>query len=226
MKKYVLVLTVAFSLVLVVGLYINGLSAQNLSWGSRGEEVREVQSRLKRWGYMDGAVDGIYGADTYNGVIKFQRNNGLTADGVVGPSTRKALGISSKTTAPSDSVSRGVSRSDDINLLARIIHAEAKGEPYEGKVAVGAVILNRIESASFPNTLAGVVYQAGAFEPVMNGTINQPANDEAYKAARDALNGWDPTSGALYFWNPATATSKWIWSRKITLRIGDHVYGI
>ncbi len=225
MKKYVLVLTIVFSVLLVVSLYINGISAQNLAWGSRGEEVREAQTRLRRWGYLDGEVDGVFGADTFEAVKRLQRNNGLTPDGVIGPRTRDALGMPARTTAPTEPASRGVSRSDDVNLLARTIFAEAKGEPYEGKVAVGAVILNRVRNPAFPNTMAGVVYQPCAFEPVKNGAINQAPDDEAFRAARDALNGWDPTSGALYFWNPATATSRWIWTRTITLRIGKHVFG-
>ncbi|NLM03456.1 MAG: spore cortex-lytic enzyme SleB [Clostridiales bacterium] len=128
-------------------------------------------------------------------------------------------------TSPNTLVSDGVSREDDINLLARAIHAESKGEPYEGQVAVGAVILNRVKDAKFPNTLPGVIYQPGAFEPVDRGTINEPANETAYKAALDAINGWDPTGGALYFWNPSTATSPWIWSRTIIIKIGNHVFG-
>ncbi|WP_026477142.1 spore cortex-lytic enzyme [Alkaliphilus transvaalensis] len=226
MKKYAVLLTSVLSIFLVVSLYVNGIFAQNLSWGSRGEEVREVQSRLTRWGYMEGAVDGVYGAETYRGVRNFQQSNGLTVDGVIGPQTRAALGMPTTTPTPTTPASEGVSRSDDVNLLARAIHSESRGEPYEGMVAVGAVILNRVRSPEFPNTIAGVVYQPCAFEPVKNGTINNPPGDDAFRAARDALNGWDPTSGALYFWNPATATSRWIWTRTITLRIGRHVFGI
>ncbi|KAB3529277.1 spore cortex-lytic enzyme [Alkaliphilus serpentinus] len=207
-----------------ISMVFNGIKAQNLAWGSRGNEVRELQTRLQRWGYYDGPISSIYGQQTYEAVIAFQRANGLSPDGVVGPQTRAALGMARQTPAPTTPTGGGVSRSDDINLLARTIHAEAKGEPYEGKVAVGAVILNRIRNAAFPNTMAGVVYQPCAFEPTKNGAINQAPNDEAFRAARDALNGWDPTGGAIYFWNPATATSRWIWTRKITLRIGKHVF--
>lgn len=215
-------------ILLIISIGILGFEksyGQNIAWGSSGAEVRELQNRLKSWGYYDGTVDGVYGSKTYEAVKLFQRKNGLTADGVVGSQTRAALGMTSKTTAPNTSVSRGVSRSDDVHLLARTINAEAKGEPYEGQVAVGAVILNRVRSAKFPNTLAGVVYQPCAFEPVKRGAINEAPNDTAYRAARDAINGWDPTGGALYFWNPGTASSPWIWSRTITLRIGDHVFG-
>lgn len=129
-----------------------------------------------------------------------------------------------KAAQPIKSAGRGVSRDDDINLLARAIHAETKGEPYLGQVAVGAVILNRVTHPSFPNTLAGVIYQPCAFEPIKNGSINETPNASAYNAAKDALNGWDPTGGAIYFWNPSSATSGWIWTRNITLSIGKHVF--
>ena len=226
MKRKITIPLLTIILVMTMGIVASDISyGQNIAWGSSGAEVRELQNKLKSWGYFDGAVDGVYGAKTYEAVKLFQKKNGLTADGVVGSQTRAALGMPSKSTAPNTSVSRGVSRSDDVNLLARTIHAESKGEPYEGQVAVGAVILNRVKSSKFPNTLAGVVYQPCAFEPVKRGTINEAPNEAAYKAARDAINGWDPTGGALYFWNPATSSSPWIWSRTITLRIGDHVFG-
>ena len=225
MKKSIAIFLIAMSGILLINtLYLEISNVQTLAWGSSGEEVRLAQSRLKQWGYLDGSVDGIFGRSTYNAVIKFQKLNGLTADGVIGPQTRNALGMPSKSTQPTTSVSRGVSRSDDIDLLARAIHAETKGEPYLGQVAVGAVMLNRVKNPSFPNTLAGVIYQPCAFEPVKSGAINVAPSDSAYNAARDALNGWDPTGGAIYFWNPSTATSSWIWTRKITLTIGRHVF--
>ena len=227
MKKPIcILLSMVLTVLFVFSLYIDGTQAQTLAWGSQGDEVRLMQTKLKDWGFYDGPISGTFGELTFEAVKKFQRHNGLTADGVVGPQTRAALGLPSKSQPPAESVSRGVSRSDDVNLLARTIHAEAKGEPYEGMVAVGAVILNRVKHPAFPNTLAGVVYQPCAFEPVKNGAINQPPGDQAFKAARDALNGWDPTGGAIYFWNPATATSKWIWTRKITLTIGRHVFAL
>lgn len=225
MKRVITIfLIVVLATVLVNVLYLENSHAQTLAWGSNGEEVRLAQSKLKQWGYLDGSIDGYYGQSTYNAVIKFQKQNGLVADGVIGPQTRRALGMPSRVVQTTVSTSRGISRSDDIHLLARAIHAETKGEPYLGQVAVAAVMLNRIKHPSFPNTLAGVVYQPCAFEPVKNGAINEAPNDSAYNAARDALNGWDPTGGAIYFWNPATATSKWIWTRKITLTIGRHVF--
>lgn len=225
MKKFITIfIIVLLSIIFINILYLDISSGQTLAWGSNGQEVRLAQSKLKQWGYLEGSIDGYYGQSTYNAVIKFQKANGLLADGVIGPRTRNALGMPSKSVQTTVSTSRGVSRSDDIHLLARAVHAETKGEPYQGQVAVAAVMLNRVRHPSFPNTLAGVIYQPCAFEPVKNGSINEAPNDSAYNAARDALNGWDPTGGAIYFWNPSTATSKWIWTRKITLTIGRHVF--
>ncbi|QAT51382.1 spore cortex-lytic enzyme [Caproiciproducens sp. NJN-50] len=196
-----------------------GSSIQTLSKvGSTGTEVRQIQTRLKNWGYYSGAVDGVYGTQTKNAVIYFQRKNGLTADGVAGPATLSAIGLPSGT---SGGGSGGYS-SNDVNLLARVISAESRGEPYEGQVAVGAVILNRIQHPSFPNTLAGVIYQPGAFSCLNDGGINAAVSSSAYKAARDAINGWDPSGGAIYYYNPAKATSKWILSRPVLVVIGDH----
>lgn len=185
--------------------------------------VKAAQQKLKQWGYYDGSVDGIYGSKTYSAVTKFQRKNGLNVDGIIGPNTRSALGISSKVTSKAyTSTSRGVSRNDDVRLLAAAIHGEARGEPYVGQVAVGAVILNRVRHPSFPNSIAGVIYQPLAFSAVDDGQIYLQPSEQSYKAARDALNGWDPTGGAIYYWNPAKATSKWIWTRKVSLKIGKH----
>lgn len=177
---------------------------------------KQVQQRLKELGFYYGAVDGIFGSGTRSAVVAFQKSKGLTPDGIVGPATLKALGLSSSTT----------SSSQDVYLLAKCIHAEARGEPYVGQVAVGAVILNRVADSQFPNTIAGVIYQPWAFTAVNDGQINLEPNDSAYKAARDALNGWDPTNGCLYYYNPQTATSKWIWSRKTVITIGKHVFAI
>ncbi|WZL74424.1 spore cortex-lytic enzyme [Clostridiaceae bacterium 35-E11] len=187
--------------------------------------VKAAQQKLKQWGYYNGRVDGIYGSKTYSAVTRFQRKNGLNVDGVIGPNTRSALGISSGVAKKAyKSTSRGVSRNDDVRLLAAAIHGEARGEPYVGQVAVGAVILNRMRHPSFPNSIAGVVYQPRAFTAVDDGQIYMKPNNESYKAARDALNGWDPTGGAIYYWNPAKATSKWIWTRKVSLKIGKHLF--
>lgn len=194
-------------------------------WGSRGETVRRVQQKLRQWGYYDGAVDGVFGQETYDAVVYFQRKNGLAADGVAGDKTLAAMGITSgRTTAVA--ASSASSHTGDVELLARLIYGEARGEPYVGMVAVGAVVLNRVKSSSFPNTIAGVIYQTGAFDAVADGQINLTPNEQSRRAARDALNGWDPTNGCLYYYNPATATSKWIWTREVRLNIGDHSFAV
>ena len=193
-----------------------------VSQGSTGATVRTIQTKLKNWGYYTGAVDGIYGAKTKEAVKYFQRKNGLKVDGIVGNQTLKALGMS--TTGATTGASSYTDA--DVMLLARLIYGEARGESYVGQVAVGAVVLNRIKSASFPNTMAGVIYQKYAFTAVDDGQINLTPNATAKKAAQDAMNGWDPSYGALYYYNPATATSQWIFSRKTTVTIGNHVFAI
>lgn len=187
------------------------------AYGSRGDEVREIQTRLAALGYYGGTIDGIYGTGTKKAVQKFQQDRGLTADGIAGKQTLNALNISD------DDYSDGYS-SADYNLLARTISAEARGESYAGQVAVGAVILNRIEHPSFPDSVAGVVYQPGAFSCLYDGQFDEPIADSAYSAARDALNGWDPSGGAIYYYNPKTATNKWIRSRPVITTIGRHVF--
>ena len=192
--------------------------------GDSGSAVTTIQTKLKRWGYFDGPVDGIYGSKTSKAVRSFQRKNGLTADGVAGPATLKALGMeqTSQNSGSSQTGSSGGTASGDVALLAKVLSAEARGEPYDGQVAVGAVILNRIAHPSFPNTLAGVVYEPGAFTCMVDGQIDQPIASSAYQAARDALNGADPSGGAIYYFNPVTATSAWIWSRPLLTVIGKH----
>ena len=192
--------------------------------GDSGSAVTTIQTKLKRWGYFDGPVDGIYGSKTSKAVRSFQRKIGLTADGVAGPATLKALGMeqTSQNSGSSQTGSSGGNASGDVALLAKVISAEARGEPYDGQVAVGAVILNRIAHPSFPNTLAGVVYEPGAFTCMVDGQIDQPIASSAYQAARDALNGADPSGGAIYYFNPVTATSAWIWSRPLLTVIGKH----
>lgn len=197
--------------------------AQTIKQGNRGETVKTIQRKLKNWGYYKGAVDGIFGSQTKEAVKYFQRKNGLVVDGIVGKKTLAALGMS--TSSSSSSTSSGYSDAD-INLLARLIYGEARGESYVGQVAVGAVVMNRIKSPSFPNTMSGVIYQRYAFTAVDDGQINLTPNSTARKAALDALNGWDPSYGALYYYNPATATSSWIFSRKTTTTIGNHVFAI
>ena len=187
--------------------------------GSTGTEVTHVQQKLKSLGFYTGSVDGVYGSATKKAVAAFQKSVGLTADGVTGNATLLYLGLSSGSGG-----GYGRYNQNDVSLLARVISAEARGEPYTGQVAVGAVILNRVESPSFPNTIAGVIYQPGAFTCLTDGQFNQPVADSAKRAAQDALNGWDPTNGSIYYYNPKTAISQWIRSRPILLRIGNHVF--
>ena len=183
--------------------------------GSRGTEVRNIQTRLKSWGYYSYTVDGIYGWRTAEAVKKFQRKHGLVADGIAGPRTLEKIGLPTGETS---------SYNNNVNLLAHLINGEARGESYTGQVAVGAVVLNRVRSSSFPNTISGVIYQPGAFTAVSDGQINKPVVQSCINAARDAMNGWDPSGGALYYYNPAVATSSWIWSRPVVARIGNHVF--
>ncbi len=235
MKKITCIISsilIAVFLISMFGMnvYFNKAQAQTLYWGASGSNVRTLQDKLKRWGYYDGPIDGVYGGGTFTAVKEFQSKNGLGVDGVVGSQTAEALGLDigaggggkAKEYAAG---SKGVSRNDDINLLAKAITGEARGEPYIGQVAVGAVILNRVKSPSFPNTIAGVIYQPGAFTAVSDGQINMAPAESCIKAARDCLNGWDPAYGALYYWNPVTSTSKWIWTRKVRLKIGKHWFG-
>lgn len=200
------------------------LVASSISWGSRGEEVKTIQTKLKNWGYFDGRVDGVYGEATYRGIMQFQKKHGIKQDGIVGGTTANKLGMDLENSKAASSNS--LDRAGDEYLLARAIHGEARGEPYLGKVAVGAIVLNRVNDAEFPNTIAGVIYQPLAFTAVADGQINLEPDAESLKAARDALNGWDPTYGCSYYWNPVTATSKWIWSRKVMLKIGKHWFGV
>lgn len=186
--------------------------------GSRGDEVRRIQQKLKNWGYYTGSVDGIYGSQTQNAVRKFQRDNGLTVDGIAGPKTLSYLGILS------GSSGSGQYNSNDVYLLAKVIAAEARGESYVGQVAVGAVVLNRVEHSSFPDSIAGVVYQPGAFSCVNDSNWSVAPTAESQKAARDAINGWDPSGGAIYYYNPAKTSNQWIRSRPVIVTIGSHLF--
>lgn len=213
-------LVVCAMLTLLLVPVVEGAEAAVVKQGSRGTIVRTIQTKLKNWGYYTGSVDGIFGSQTTAAVKYFQRKNGLAVDGIVGNKTAAALGISlSNSTSSSTNSSSG-----DLYLIARCIYGEARGESYTGKVAVAAVILNRVKSSSFPNTVSGVIYQSGAFTAVSDGQINLGTNDECIKAAQDALNGWDPTYGCIYYYNPVTATNKWIRSRPIVVTIGKHVF--
>lgn len=210
MKRFMKIFVVA---ILVLSLCLISVSALS-KMGSRSDEVKSIQKILKSKGYYSGSVDGIFGTKTKNAVIAFQKDNGLKADGIAGAKTLKALGISGN--------DKGGYSSSDYDLLARIISAESRGEPYSGQVAVGAVVLNRIEHPSFPDTLSGVVYQKGAFSCLDDGQFYESISDSAYRAATDALNGIDPSGGAIYYYNPKKATSKWIFSREIITTIGNH----
>ena len=213
-KKLILAIVLVFTVNILIIALAQSAGADSYKVGSQGSTVQEIQKRLKSWGYYTGDVDGIFGSRTEKAVRWFQSKNGLTVDGKVGQQTLAALGIYSGTSASSSN--------GDVYLLARLISAEARGEPYLGQVAVGAVVLNRIDHPSFPNSLSGVIYQSGAFSCLYDGQFNQPVSDSAYRAAREALAGSDPTGGAIYYFNPATATSKWIWSRPLLIIIGSH----
>ena len=216
-----------FLLILITVLMAVELPAQAaaLRRGSRGDDVTTLQKKLRNWGYYSGTVDGISGGQTEEAVKYFQRKNGLTPDGIVGQATAKALGMRLSGSSSGGSSSGGSATSNssgDVYLLARCIYGEARGEPYKGQVAVGAVIMNRVRSSSFPNSISGVIYQPGAFSVVDDGQINLSPNDSALRAARDAMNGYDPTNGCLYYYNPDKTTNKWIWSRPVMLTIGRH----
>lgn len=216
------IIAITFSVfIIVTAVTPSGADAEAavLKQGSSGAMVRTVQTKLKNWGYYSGAIDGIYGSRTVSAVKYFQRRNGLVADGIVGKKTASAMGISLSSSSSGTS-----SNSSDLNLLARAVYAEARGEPYTGQVAVAAVILNRVRSSSFPNTVSGVIYQPWAFTCVNDGQINLAPNATALKAAKDALNGWDPTYGCLFYYNPKTATNSWIRQKEVRLTIGRHVF--
>lgn len=214
-KKLILAVALIFAVNIFIIALAQSADAAVYKRGSSGATVTQIQTRLKSWGYYDGTVDGIYGSATERAVRYFQRVNGLAVDGQTGDKTLAALGIYEA----SDTASSG-----DVYLLARLISAEARGEPYIGQVAVGAVVLNRVDHPSFPNSMSGVIYQRGAFSCLDDGQFDQPIADSAYRAAREALAGADPTGGAIYYFNPATATSKWIWSRPQMLTIGSHIF--
>ena len=206
MKKIIFFsLALIFILEAPLGVYlaVNDVSSAQQTQALTVNENKAVQQKLKELGYYSGSVDGVYGQGTRNAVIAFQKANGLTADGVVGQNTARALGISLNTQQVAQS-------SSDLYLLAKTVYAEARGEPYEGQVAVAAVILNRVGSPDFPNTIAEVVYQPWAFTAVHDGQINLEPNETAYSAARDAMNGWAPTYG----------------SRTTVVTIGKHVFAI
>ncbi len=214
-KRACIAIAVLFAVNIAVISFAQRADAASYKRGSTGSVVSEIQQKLKDWGYYSADVDGIYGSRTEAAVLLFQQKNGLAADGKAGTETLAALGISSAGLIEQNT-------SGDVALLARLISAEARGESYEGQVAVGAVVMNRIAHPSFPNTLSGVIYQRGAFSCLDDGQFDEPVAQSAYAAARDAMNGYDPTGGAIYYFNPVTATSQWIWSRPLIVQIGKH----
>ncbi len=214
---FAVVLTLALGFGALAGSSLNAEAGMATAYNTKAN-IKIVQQRLKDLGYYKSSVDGIFGSGTTAAVKNFQKAKGLTADGIVGTKTIAALGV--KLTKGGSS--GGSASQNDLYLLAKAIYAESRGEPYTGQVAVGAVILNRVKSSKFPNTVSGVIYQPYAFTAVADGQINLSPNQSAMNAAQDALNGWDPTNGCLYYYNPATATSKWIWSLTVTIKIGKH----
>ncbi len=216
--------TAALALIMALCFAVSGAAyaATVLKVGSSGSDVKTLQTKLKRWGYYTGSIDGVFGSGTKRAVVSFQKKNGLTADGVVGPATAKAMGMTLATSSSGSGSSS--SGSGDMYLLARLVYGEARGEPYKGQVAVAAVVLNRVRSSSFPNSISGVIYQSGAFSVVSDGQINLTPDSSALKAAQDAMNGWDPTNGCLYYYNPAKTTNKWMLSKPVLLVIGSHSF--
>lgn len=223
-RKSVLTIAAVLALNILFAAWSQYAAADLYKKGSSGATVTEIQTRLKAWGYYTGSVDGTYGSQTEKAVKYFQQSNGLPVDGQAGPETLAALGLPAGSGSGGGSGSSGGGNSGDVDLLARLISAESRGEPYEGQVAVGAVVLNRVNHASFPNSISEVIYQSGAFSCLYDGQFDQPVAESSYRAARDALNGWDPSNGAIYYFNPATATSSWIWSRPAIVTIGKHMF--
>lgn len=223
-RKSVLTIAAVLALNILFAAWSQYAAADLYKKGSSGATVTEIQTRLKAWGYYTGSVDGTYGSQTEKAVRYFQQSNGLSVDGQAGPETLAALGLPAGLGSGGGSGSSGGGNSGDVDLLARLISAESRGEPYEGQVAVGAVVLNRVNHASFPNSISEVIYQSGAFSCLYDGQFDQPVAESSYRAARDALNGWDPSNGAIYYFNPATATSSWIWSRPAIVTIGKHMF--
>lgn len=219
-KKLVLAVTALFLVNIMLVLLMTSLPyarAETFRQGSTGDVVRQIQTKLKNWGYYTGVVDGIYGAKTTEAIKYFQRKNNLVADGLCGIRTQQAMGIFLSTTSSSATQSNA-----DLELLARLISAESRGESYSGQVAVGAVVLNRVRHPSFPNTISAVIYQTGAFSCLADGQFDQPVAASSKLAAQDAINGVDPSYGSIYYFNPATATNQWIWSREHIITIGKH----
>lgn len=214
LQRFILVmLFAAIGVTSALGSYTQTTYAATavLKRGSQNGDVWDLQFRLKMLGYYSKPMDGIYGESTTQAVRNFQSNYGLTPDGITGLDTWNALYDFSANRA-------------ELDILAKLIYSEARGESYEGQVAVGAVIMNRLQSSQFPNTITEIAFQPGAFTAVDDGQYWLTPDRTAYLAAQDAVRGWDPTKGALYYFNPQTATSSWIWSRPQTVQIGNHIF--
>ena len=216
---------IALVLALTVAVTPAALAAV-LEVGSSGSDVTAVQRKLIQWGYLSGTADGRYGEKTRAAVLSFQKKNGLTADGRVGPATAAAMGVTLSGSGGGSAAASASIISADHRLLSRLVYAEARGETYKGQVAVAAVVLNRVASASFPNTISGVIFQSGAFSCVSNGSINNTPDNTAVRAALDALNGWDPTGGCLYYYNPRATDDQWIRTRTVKTVIGNHSFAV
>lgn len=222
-KAFTIILLLTTSIVMVGMDIFSVIDNRTLFYGTTGQDVKELQTKLNQLGFFSGEADGVFDLETHGAVKWFQNTFGLPDNGVVNILTWATLNI----IGPKEALAQGgTTSSNDVYILAKMISGEARGEPYIGQVAVGAVILNRVKSPKFPNSVYGVCFQPGAFDAVRDGQYYSAPTETALKAARAALSGWDPTYGALYYWNPATATSRWIWTRKIMLRIGKHVFGI
>ncbi|MGD8192138.1 spore cortex-lytic enzyme [Brevibacillus ginsengisoli] len=212
MKKWSIV---ACLLMLFAGMALQPIQTAEasplLTWGSNSGDVWDLQYRLQLLGFYDSPLDGQYGYQTQQAVRDFQSEYGLAVDGIAGSKTWTSLKQHSVNAA-------------ELDMLAHLIYGEARGESYTGQVAVGAVVLNRVHSGMFPSTVAGTIFQSGAFTAVDDGQYWLTPNETAYKAAWDAARGWDPSGGALYYFNPDTATSAWIWSRPQIKRIGQHIF--
>ena len=219
-QKYALILALVLALCFLAQTAV--YAAATLQVGSSGDDVTKLQTKLKRWGYYTGVIDGKFGAQTKKAVVYFQQTNGLLADGIVGPATADAMGLTLSTSSSFSGGTGSTGVDSSLYLLARVVYGEARGEPYKGQVAVAAGILNRVKDSEFPNSISGVVYQSGAFDAVADGQVNLTPDETAIKAATDAMNGWDPTNGCLYYYNPATSTNKWMLSLTVTLAIGRH----
>jgi len=227
MKKAVIAMIILAVTILLTDIFNPEITrslyvfVRGYSTGFKGTSILSIQQNLKLLGYYKGNINGIFDSQTCAAVKSFQSANGIKPDGVVRTTTIKTLNTQAMAAAKKNT-SKSQYSGRDVNLLARAINGEARGEPYIGAVAVGAVIMNRTRNPKFPNTIAGVIYQPGAFTAVTDGQINANIEPQAIKAARDALNGWDPSGGALYYYNPAKTTNKWIWSRPLIKVIGKH----